>query len=169
MRILRRRVGDGVPSELCATYAAMLVPVNADTREAVIATAGELAASRDAIIEAITVIEVPHQTSLDSPLPEEESAALDVLDRARRIAEAYGARVITYSVRGRRAGEAIIEEATRMGVEVIILGAPAGNRIGRPLMGSTSDFVLRNSPCRVIITAEPPDAQPLTTERAGPA
>jgi nucleotide-binding universal stress UspA family protein len=145
-----------VSSDAGATYHAMLVPVTPDFSETMVATAGELAASRDAIIEVITVIEVPIAMPLDAALPEVETTALDALDRARRIAEDYGVRVITYSVRARHAGRAIVDEAAGISVEVIILSAPAERLPGRPLMGSTADFVLRHRPCRVIVAIDAP-------------
>jgi basic amino acid/polyamine antiporter, APA family len=73
-------------------------------------------------------------------------------------------------VRARRAGEAIVHEAKRRGVEAIVLAAeePSGIRGGLVLggkqglhdsfVGETTRYVLQKAPCRVILTA-PPSAE----------
>jgi basic amino acid/polyamine antiporter, APA family len=84
--------------------------------------------------------------------------------------------VATATVRARRSGHAIVEEARRRGVEVIILAAEEPSRIrgggrmggrGTPLenfVGEVTKHVLNKAPCRVILTApapgEPPRAAP---------
>ncbi len=145
-----------------ATYKAILVPVAAGTSEAMMATAGRLAASRNAIIEAITVLELPMELSLDAPLPESEQEAMELLEHMRSIAERYGARVITYIVRGRRAGQAIVEEAERAGVEVIIMAASTRQRTHSRSLGETVEYVTHHAPCRLILSLEP------VSDTAGP-
>jgi nucleotide-binding universal stress UspA family protein len=61
-------------------------------------------------------------------------------------------RAVTRLLRARRAGPAIVEEARRRGAELVVLGAPrraVGGR--RRLFGRTVDYVLRESPVRVLI------------------
>lgn len=81
--------------------------------------------------------------------------------------------VATAMVRARRAGQAIVAEAKRRGVEAIVLAAEepsrvrGGARLGSagPLdnyLGEVTKYVVRKAPCRVILTA-PPD-----TRRAAP-
>ena len=58
-------------------------------------------------------------------------------------------------VRGRNAGAEIVREAERRGTEIIVIGAPrmiAGRR-KRAVFGRTVDYVLKNAPCRVMVTA----------------
>ena len=73
-------------------------------------------------------------------------------------------------MRARRAGQAIVEEARRRGVEAIVLAAEEPSRIrggallggrGGPLdnfVGDVTRYVVDKAPCRVILTAPPPDA-----------
>jgi nucleotide-binding universal stress UspA family protein len=58
-------------------------------------------------------------------------------------------------VRGRSAGAAIVEEAERRGTEIIVIGAPRKDlgRRKRAVFGGTVDYVLKNAPCRVMVTA----------------
>ena len=142
-----------VPSQ--ETYASILVPVAAGTAEWMMATAGRLAASRNAIIEAITVLELPMDLPLDAPQPEAEVEALELLERMRAVAERFGARVITYIVRGRSAGQAIVEEAQRVGANAIVMAASSRQRTGARPLGDTVSYVMRNTPCRLILSIDP--------------
>jgi len=75
--------------------------------------------------------------------------------------------VATATVRARRAGEAIVHEAKRRGVEAIVLAAEEPTRMrGGPLLGGkrglrdtyvgeTTRYVITKAPCRVILTAPP--------------
>jgi basic amino acid/polyamine antiporter, APA family len=69
-------------------------------------------------------------------------------------------------VRARRAGQAIVEEARRRGVELIVLAAEEPSRIrggavlgGRAslenFVGDVTKYVVNKAPCRVILTAAP--------------
>ena len=71
------------------------------------------------------------------------------------MSESYGVTVIPRLVRGRSAGPAIVREAERRGAEVIVIGAPRQDlsRGRRALFGRTVDYVLKNAPCRVLVTA----------------
>jgi hypothetical protein len=77
--------------------------------------------------------------------------------------------VATAVVRARRAGQAIVNEARRRGVEAIVLAAEEPSRVrGGALLGGVSGpldnyvgdvtkYVIRKAPCRVILTAPPAD------------
>jgi APA family basic amino acid/polyamine antiporter len=70
-------------------------------------------------------------------------------------------------VRARRAGQGIVSEAKRRGVEAIVLGAEEPSRVrGGGLLGATAGpldnyvgeitkYVIRKATCRVILTAPP--------------
>jgi basic amino acid/polyamine antiporter, APA family len=75
--------------------------------------------------------------------------------------------VATAMVRGRSAGQAIVSEARRRGVEAIVLGAEEPSRLrggailggrGRArdrFVGDTTRYVVDKAPCKVILTAPP--------------
>jgi APA family basic amino acid/polyamine antiporter len=86
------------------------------------------------------------------------------------VGEEYeGVEVATATVRARRAGEAIVHEAKRRGVEAIVLAAEEPTRLRGGLwlggkeglhdsfVGETTRYVLQKAPCRVILTAPPSD------------
>ena len=140
---------------LALEYRRLLVPVvPGSASDEAIDVACSLAAERGAAITAVSVIEVPLELSLAEMLEDEERRADRELVEARAIGESYGVRVLERLIRARSAGEAIVEEAERRSSEIIVIGAPrivAGRR-GRGVFGVTVDYVLRNAPCRVLVT-----------------
>ena len=163
-------------------YGSILVPIlGTPLDDDIVQTAGRLAADenpddgddRGSTIEAIWVIEVPLSLPLDARLPDEQlKRARAALARAKAVGEEYdGVEVATATVRARRAGEAIVTEAARRGVELIVMAAEEPSRIrggarlggkGGPLdnfVGDATKYVVRKAPCRVVLTAPPdPDA-----------
>jgi basic amino acid/polyamine antiporter, APA family len=115
-----------------------------------------LATERRAAIVALTALEVPLELPLDAYLAEQSVEANRQLDEARAIGETYGVKVIERLSRTRNAGRAIVDEATRRGSEIIVMGGPRHVRLQRGkrrIFGDTVDFVLRNAPCRVMVAA----------------
>ena len=168
-----------------AEYGSILVPIlGTPLDDDIIQTAGRLAADEHAdeaegegaTIEALWVFEVPMSLPIDARLPDAQlEQARAALRRAKAVGEEYeGVEVATATVRARQAGHAIVEEARRRGVEVIVLGAEEPSRIrggarlggrGGPLdnfVGEVTKYVLSKAPCRVILTAPArEDARPL--------
>jgi APA family basic amino acid/polyamine antiporter len=163
-------------------FGSILVPIFGNALDDdIVQTAGRLAGETHddleeagAVIEAIWVFEVPLALPLDAPLPEARlRQAREALARAKAIGEEYeGVQVETAIVRARRAGEAIVREARRRGVEAIVLAAEEPSRVrggallggaGGPLenyVGDVTRYVVRKAPVRVILTAPPADWRP---------
>jgi basic amino acid/polyamine antiporter, APA family len=130
------------------------------------------AAIDTATIEAVWIFEMPMALPLDARLPDAQvKRARQALARARAVGEEYsGVHVATATVRARRAGHAIVDEARRRGVEAIVLGAEEPSRIrggarlggrGGPLenfVGDVIKYVVAKAACRVIVTAPPTDS-----------
>ncbi len=156
-------------------YGSILVPVfGEEIDDDIVGTAGRLAASAGeeeggAVLEALYVFEIPMSLPIDARVPDERvKEAKRVLARAKEVGEEYaGVEVATAMVRGRSAGQAIVSEARRRGVEAIVLGAeePSGLRGGAILggrgrardrfVGDTTRYVVDKAPCKVILTAPP--------------
>lgn len=156
-------------------FGSILVPVFGGVLDDdIVGTAGRLAMEEGeehegAVIEALHVIEIPMSQPIDAPVPAERLArARQILARAKEVGEEYeGVEVATATVRARATGEAIVREAGRRGVEVIVLAAERPSRIrGGPLLGGVepraaefigkvTEYVARKAPCRVILTAPP--------------
>jgi APA family basic amino acid/polyamine antiporter len=160
-----------------AEFGSILVPVlGTPLDDDIMQTAGRLAGEENedvgeggAVIEALWVFEVPMALPLDSPVADADlRRARKALARAKAVGEEYeGVEVATATVRARRAGEAIVHQAKRRGVEAIVLAAeePTGIRGGLGLggkqglhdsfVGETTRYVLQKAACRVILTAPP--------------
>lgn len=164
--------------EVEVEYGSILVPLlGTALDDDIVQTAGRLAADErgdeaeggeGATIEALWIFEVPMALPIDARLPEAQlERARAALRRAKAVGEEYqGVHVATATVRGRRAGQAIVDEARRRGVEAIVLAAEEPSRIrgggvlgGRATLenfvGEATKYVLEKSPVRVILTAPP--------------
>ncbi len=107
-----------------------------------------------ALLDAIYVLRVPNQLSLDAGLAEEEQLGLGVLEAAKVAGRRAGVKVQTRLIRTRNPGAAIVEEAERTGAEIIYLGtahAPPSERA----LGPTTSYLLAQRPCRVVIETGP--------------
>ena len=167
-------------------YGSILVPLfGSRLDEDIVQTAALLvsgeqtddAAIDAATIEAVWIFVIPMSLPLDARLPEAQiKEARQALARAKAVGEEYaGVQVATATVRTRRAGYAIVDEAKRRGVEAIVLGAEEPSRIrggarlggrGGPLenfVGDVSKYVIGKAHCRVIVTA--PTEGDLAAER----
>jgi basic amino acid/polyamine antiporter, APA family len=157
-------------------YGSILVPVFGEPLDdEIIGTAGRLASEHPdeteggAVLEALYVFEIPMSLPIDARVPDERvKRAKQVLARAKEVGEEYaGVEVATAMVRGRTAGQAIVAEARRRGVEAIVLAAeePSAVRGGAILggrgrsrdrfVGETTRYVIEKAPCKVILTAPP--------------
>jgi APA family basic amino acid/polyamine antiporter len=161
-------------------YGSILVPLfGTRLDEDIVQTAALLVAGEPtdeaaidtATIEAVWVFEIPMALPLEARLPDAQvKRARQALARAKIVGEEYtGVHVATATVRARRAGHAIVEEARRRGVEAIVLGAEEPSRIrggarlggrgGRldDFVGDVIKYVVAKANCRVIVTAPPAD------------
>jgi APA family basic amino acid/polyamine antiporter len=167
-----------------AEYGSILVPLmGTPLDDDIVQTAGRLAAEEDveafeedkgATIEALWVFEVPMSLPIDAALPEAQlKQARAALARAKAVGEEYeGVEVATATVRARRAGQAIVDEARRRGVQAVVLAAEEPSKIrggallggrGGPLdnfVGEVTKYVLAKAPCQVILTAPPASETP---------
>jgi APA family basic amino acid/polyamine antiporter len=162
-------------------FGSILVPIFGNKLDDdIVQTAGRLAGeTRDdlveegAVIEAIWVFELPLSLPIDAPLPDAQiKRAREALARAKAVGEEYeGVEVATAMVRARRAGQGIVNEARRRGVEAIVLAAEEPSRVrGGALLGGVgplenyvgevTKYVISKAPCRVILTAPPADWEP---------
>lgn len=173
-------------------FRSILVPVfGTELDDDIVATAGRLAAAEqqeadteryDSHLDIVYVVEVPLARSLDAELPpEEEEEARRALGRAKQVGEEYeDVEVSAEVVRARNVGAGIVEAARRSGAEAIVVGGepPTKIRGGATLggigaakpaeIGAATEYVLKKSPCRVLLTA-PPEAAPRAAAQASAA
>ncbi len=105
---------------------------------------------------AIYVFEIPMEFSIKSPgghgdIKEGE----EILRRIERIAESERCRVAASMIAARNAGPAIVLEAETRQANLVVLGAPYRRTPAPVTVGSTTDFVLKNAHCQVVVSREP--------------
>ena len=110
---------------------------------------------KNSIITLIYVVEVQQSMPLDAELPLEIERGEQVLHDAEKIGMACvdgrAANLSTELLQARSAGAAIVDEAIDRNADVIIMGTTVKRKFGRPTIGETVDYVLKNAPCEVLV------------------
>ena len=134
-------------------YKTALVPIfGEDVSAAALSSAAKLI-GEDGVVYAIFVLPVPSQLSLEAGLEDEEAQGRSVLESARIQARRAGIKIHTGLIRTRNPGAALVEEAERVGSDVIYwstIHAPSGEQ----RIGPTAAYLLSKRPCRIIIETE---------------
>jgi len=143
-----------VPTE--ARYARILVPMKLGIiGEEMLATAVKLAGEHGAEVEALHVIRVSLEHPLETELVDDAERAEASLAEAKLLGADHDVVVQGTTVRARAIGQAIVERAAAGEADLIVLGsAPRWRRQSR-FFSPTVDYVLRRSPCEVLIVAFP--------------
>ena len=106
------------------------------------------------------VLVVPRQLSLDSTaLAIEEAHGRSILESARIQGRRSGIKVRTGLIRTRSPGATLVDEARRIGADVIYLStlhAPASEQ----RIGTTASYLLDKRPCRIVIETARSTAAP---------
>jgi basic amino acid/polyamine antiporter, APA family len=162
--LVRKGRGEGLlehveaPSEHLpeAEFSSILVPMKlGPIGEEMVATAVKLAAERGADVEALYVIRVPLDRSLEAELSDQEERAAASLAEAALLGADLGVEVRTETIRARSIGEAIVSEATRRGNDLIVCGSSPRWRRQARFFSPTVEYVLRKAPCEVLVVAFP--------------
>lgn len=136
-------------------YRSALVPIFGTDVDAAALRAAAKLVGEGGTIEAVYILQVPNQLSLDSGLHEEEQLGLSVLESAKVAGRKSGLKVQTRLLRARNAGPAIVEEAERTSAEIIYLGTAVHAPPSERALGPTASYLLAHRPCRVVIETAP--------------
>jgi APA family basic amino acid/polyamine antiporter len=140
-------------------YKTALVPIFGEDISATALSSAAKLIGEEGVLYAIFVLPVPSQLSLEAGLEDEEAQGRSVLESARIQARRRGIKIHTGLIRTRNSGAAIVEEAQRVGADVIYwstIHAPAGEQ----RIGPTAAYLLSKRPCRIIIETENRPARP---------
>jgi APA family basic amino acid/polyamine antiporter len=142
-------------------YRTALVPIFGTDVSATALTSAAKLIGTDGVLYAMFVLPVPSQLSLQAGLEDEEDHGRSVLESARIVGRRAGIKVQTGLIRTRNPGATIVEEAQRLGADIVYwstIHAPANEQ----RIGPTATYLLAKRPCRVIIeTANRPEPDPL--------
>lgn len=140
----------------------LVVPVaGAGKDDRVLGMLPDLMSSDGGTITFLFVVAVPQSMPLDAELPTE----IDTGERALRHAESAARRslpsrntsIVTELLQARAVGPAIVDEAIERDADAIVMSAAVHRRHGRPTLGETTDHVLLNAPCEVVVIRTVPD------------
>jgi nucleotide-binding universal stress UspA family protein len=102
-------------------------------------------------IWAVSVVAIKRALPLDAEIDSEIRRAEDVLDRVQNIAEEAEFEIETDVLQARDVGPAIVDEAVERGVDLIVMGIVYKRQFGQFSLGDVVPYVLKNSPCPVIL------------------
>jgi APA family basic amino acid/polyamine antiporter len=141
-------------------YRTALVAIfGADVSATTLVSAAKLIGSQG-IVYAVFVLPVPRQLSLDAGLVAEEAHGRSILEGARIQGRRAGIKVRTGLIRARNPGAALVDEAERIGADVIYLSevhAPTSEQG----IGLTAQYLLDRRPCRIVIETDTTAARAL--------
>jgi len=139
-----------------AQYSSILVPMKlGPIGEEMVATAVKLAQEAGASVWALHVVRVPMERQLDEAVAEEEERAETSLAESQALGADHGVQVKTKTVRARAIGQAIVEQAEELGVDLIVVGSSPRWRRQSRFFSPTVEYVLKKAPCEVLVVAFP--------------
>jgi basic amino acid/polyamine antiporter, APA family len=164
--VVRRGRGEGLTERVVsadehvglteAQYSSILVPMKlGPIGEEMVATAVKLAQEAGASVWALHVVRVPMERELDQAVAEEEERAEASLSEAQALGADHGVKVKPKTVRARSIGQAIVEQAEELGVDLIVVGSSPRWRRQSRFFSPTVEYVLKKAPCEVLVVAFP--------------
>jgi nucleotide-binding universal stress UspA family protein len=100
---------------------------------------------------AVSVVAIKRALPLDAEIDSEIKKAEEILDKVESVAEEEDYEVETDVLQARDVGPAIVDEAVERGVSLILMGIKVKKSFGQFSMGNVVPYVLKNSPCPVIL------------------
>jgi hypothetical protein len=100
------------------------------------------------------VIQVPRSLPLDAELPAEAARGEQVLQHMEHLGKMYKCRVEGEILQARGLGPAVVREAEERNVDILVTGMPYQEDYGTPTIGDFVPFLLKHSPCRVLVLRE---------------
>jgi len=130
----------------------VLVPVvGSEADEETMKLACRLAKKDKGKVWVVSVVAIKRALPLDAEIDSEIRSAEDVLDSVESIAEEEDCEVETDVLQAREVGPAIVDEAVERGVDLILMGITYKRHFGQFSLGDVVPYVLKNSPCPVIL------------------
>ncbi len=130
----------------------ILVPVDGSQASLdALALACLLARQNKGKVYAVYVIEVARTLPLDAELSPETTKGEEILAGAEQVADSLEFEIITEILKARDAGPAVVDAAIEHVVDGILVGVEYKRPLGEFQLGRTSQYILRNAPCQVII------------------
>ena len=117
----------------------------------VVSLACDLARPSRGRVWVLYVIEFPLAISLEAEIPLDTVRGEQTLRHMEQIGRSLRCEVRGEIVQARAAGVAAVQTAAKHDSDVIVAGMPYTERYGSPALGETVPYLLRCSPCRVVV------------------
>ena len=129
-----------------------LVPVTGSALDEVtVGLACDLVRSNKGTVHVVYVIEVSRQLPLDAEVPFEATHGERILFHMERVAKAHKCKVEGEILQARSLAPAVVNEAFLRRADIVVLGTPYQEHFGAPTIGDIVPYLLKYSPCRVMI------------------
>ncbi len=102
-------------------------------------------------VTVVHVIEVPRALPLDADLQNAAERGEEYLSAAEQLAAKLDCKIEAELLQAREAGHAVVDEATSRAVDAILLGVEHHTPYGEFQIGRTTQYVLKNAHCPVVI------------------
>jgi len=130
----------------------ILVPVSGSEADGeAMRLACRLARREKGKIFAVSVVAIKRALPLDAEIDSEIKNTENLLDHVESVAEEEDYEVETDIIQARDIGPAIVDEAVERSVNLILMGISYKRRFGQFSLGNVVPYVLKNSPCPVIL------------------
>jgi nucleotide-binding universal stress UspA family protein len=145
-------------------FARLVVPIaGSEMDERVLVMLPNLLSGEGGMITFLFVVEVPQAMPLDAELPTDidtgERALRHAENTARHVLPSRNTTIVTELLQARAVGPAIVDEAIERDAEAIVMTAAIHRRHGRPTLGETTEHVLLNATCEVVVIRTLPDSR----------
>lgn len=100
---------------------------------------------------AVSVVAIKRALPLNAEIDSEIKKAEEILDKAEAVAAEEDYEIETDVLQAREVGPAIVDEAVERGVSLILMGIAYKQSFGQFSLGNVVPYVLKNSPCPVIL------------------
>jgi nucleotide-binding universal stress UspA family protein len=130
----------------------ILVPVaGTDADAETIKLACRLAKRDKGKVWAVSVVTIKRALPLDAEIESEIKKAEEILDKVEDAAVEEDCEIETDVLQAREVGPAVVDEAVERGMSLILMGISYKQRFGQFSLGEAVPYVLKNSPCPVIL------------------
>jgi len=130
----------------------ILVPVSGTEADAeTVKLACRLAKKDKGQVWAVSVVTIKRALPLDAEIESEIKKAEEILDKAEAVAGEEDYEIETDVLQAREVGPAIVDEVVERGVSLILMGIAYKQRFGQFSLGNVVPYILKNSPCPVIL------------------
>jgi nucleotide-binding universal stress UspA family protein len=133
-----------------------VLAVNGGPTDALVVEVGCKLAGKETQLIAVHVVEVDWRHDLAEDLASTDERASAVLDQAEAVAERQGVSIRTELLQARDVGAALVDEASELEADVMLVGLPYRQRFGGDFaIGEVVPYIFQNAPCTVIVVREP--------------